>query len=299
MKPKIFDTFLFFNELDLLEIRLNTLYDYVDYFVISECCETFSGKKKPLHYEINKARFEKFSNKIIHNIVRKVPKNFKNFKRNFFTDYNKSYSHKHNSRPLIKLSNSFQNEVFQRDSLITPILKKANDSDIILMSDLDEIPRPSMIGKAIEYIENCDLVHFKMKWYLYYINNFLDRDWFGTRVCKLKYLKKYSYDLLQYHKEDESKLSGGRIIKNGGWHFSFLGGEEKIIEKLNSYNYQGGRTAFLLKIIDKIFKNRIRNKIKKNQDIFLTNRHIMKVELDNSFPRYIQNNKHQYQHLIK
>ena len=296
---KIFDTFLFFNELDLLEIRLETLYDYVDYFVISEATKTFSGKDKPLYFNQNKARFKKFNDKIIHQILDYIPNNFTGFNKKYFTDYTKSYPHKHDGKPLNKLSVSFQNEVYQRDSLIVPILKIANDSDIIFMSDLDEIPRPSILDKSIKYLEKCDLVHFQMSWYLYYLNNFLDKDWFGTRVCKLKHLKKHSYDLLQYNKEDRYKLSGGIIIKNGGWHFSFLGGEEKIIEKLNSYDYQGGRTAFFLKIIDKIFKNRIRNKLKKNQDIFLTNRKIMTVEFDNSFPKYILNNKKKFEHLIK
>ncbi len=299
MKPKIFDTFLFFNELDLLEIRLETLYDYVDYFVISEASKTFSGKNKPLYFNENKERFKKFSGKIIHQIIDNIPTNFTGFSKKYYTDYSKSYPHKHNGKPLNKLSISFQNEVYQRDSLIVPILKIANDLDIIFMSDLDEIPRPSLLNKSIKYLEKCDLVHFQMSWYLYYLNNFLDKDWFGTRVCRLKYLKKHSYDLLQYHKEDKTKLSGGKIIKNGGWHFSFLGGEDKIMEKLNSYDYQGGRTAFLLKIIDKIFKNRIRNKLKKNQDIFLTNRKIMKVELDNTFPKYVLKNKCFYEHLIK
>ena len=50
---KIFDTFLFLNELDLLEIRLNILDSYVDYFIINESPKTFSGKSKPLYYEDN------------------------------------------------------------------------------------------------------------------------------------------------------------------------------------------------------------------------------------------------------
>jgi len=68
-KIKIYDAFLFFNELDLLEIRLNILNEYVDYFVIVEAVETFSGLPKKLFYEENKARFEKFKHKIIHYVV--------------------------------------------------------------------------------------------------------------------------------------------------------------------------------------------------------------------------------------
>ena len=66
---KVFDVFPFFNELDLLEIRLNILNPYVDYFVLSESTKTFSGLDKPLFYEENKERFAEFNHKIIHNIV--------------------------------------------------------------------------------------------------------------------------------------------------------------------------------------------------------------------------------------
>jgi beta-1,4-mannosyl-glycoprotein beta-1,4-N-acetylglucosaminyltransferase len=67
---------MFFNELDLLELRLNILDPYVDYFVISEATITFSGKAKPLYYLENKIRFKKFEDKIIHNIVNDTPNNF-------------------------------------------------------------------------------------------------------------------------------------------------------------------------------------------------------------------------------
>ena len=66
---KIFDVFLFFNELDLLEIRLNMLYPFVDYFVINEATQTFFGSDKPLYYLENKERFKKFEDKIVHNII--------------------------------------------------------------------------------------------------------------------------------------------------------------------------------------------------------------------------------------
>ena len=63
---KIYDSFLFFNELDLLDIRLTILDPYVDYFVISECDYTFSGNKKPFYFDDNKNLFSKFLHKIIH-----------------------------------------------------------------------------------------------------------------------------------------------------------------------------------------------------------------------------------------
>ncbi len=63
---KIVDCFLFFNELELLTVRLEELYDHVDYFVLVEAAETFRGNPKPYIFEENKARFQKYLSKIIH-----------------------------------------------------------------------------------------------------------------------------------------------------------------------------------------------------------------------------------------
>ena len=66
----IFDVFPFFNELDILEIRMNVLDEYVDYFIISEAIETFSGLDKPLYFLENLEKFSKFKHKIIYNVIK-------------------------------------------------------------------------------------------------------------------------------------------------------------------------------------------------------------------------------------
>ena len=297
---KIFDTFMFFNELDLLEIRLKFLYPYVDFFILSECNETFSGRKKDFLFEKNKKRFEKFSDKIIYQKLDNVPKSFDKFSKPFYSNYKKSYVHKHNGVPLIKLSKSFQNEVYQRDSIIEPLLKLAQANDIIIMSDLDEIPNPDALKSAISYVSNYDkLVHFEQTWFMYYLNNFCDNKWYGTHLCKFSYLKKHSIDLLQFHKENKLKLSGGKIFKNAGWHFSFLGGSEKVKEKLLAYDYQGGRTSFFISLIDKIFPKRIKKKITNNEDIFFTNRSFMTNNISDIFDNKLANILKIYKHHIK
>ncbi len=297
---KIFDTFMFFNELDLLEIRLKFLYPYVDFFILSECNETFSGRKKDFLFEKNKKRFEKFSDKIIYQKLDNVPKSFDKFSKPFYSNYKKSYVHKHNGVPLIKLSKSFQNEVYQRDSIIEPLLKLAQANDIIIMSDLDEIPNPDALKSAISYVSNYDkLVHFEQTWFMYYLNNFCDNKWYGTHLCKFSYLKKHSIDLLQFHKENKLKLSGGKIFKNAGWHFSFLGGSEKVKEKLLAYDYQGGRTSFIISLIDKIFPKRIKKKITNNEDIFFTNRSFMTNNISDIFDNKLANILKIYKHHIK
>lgn len=286
---KVFDSFMFYNELDLLEIRLELLYKNIDYFVISECNETFSGKKKRFLLHENMSRFSKYKDKIIYQKLESVPKDFRHFKKQYYTDYNKSYSHKHDGKTLLELSTSFQNEVFQRDSLIEPLLKYAENDDIIIMSDLDEIPSIQAISDSIEYLKTNDkLVHLEQKWFMYFFDNFLDSPWYGTHICKFSFLKEYSVDLLQYHKENKDHLSNGLIIPNGGWHFSFLGGAKVIQEKLEAYDYQGGRSAKILAIFDKIFPNRIKRKLKNNEDIFLTNRKFQKVKVGSFFPKELE-----------
>ncbi len=297
---KIFDTFMFFNELDLLEIRLNILDKYVDYFVISEATVTFSGKSKPLYFLENKERFKKFEHKIIHNIVDDTPSEFNNNVQHneFYTNWNKSYPHKHNGRLLSKLTADCQSEVYQRDAIMKALLPYASDEDIILCSDLDEIPNPNVFNDLFEGLEHHELLHLNQSWYIYYLNNFCDLDWFGTRVCKFQYLKRHSVDLIRYPTEDRGAQIGG-VIENAGWHFSFLGGAVKIKEKLESFAFKGNRSTWILHFVDKIFPNRIQKRIENNEDIFLTGRIFKIVEIDNSFPEYLVNNINNYRELLK
>ena len=297
---KIFDAFLFFNELELLEIRLNTLAPYVDYFVITEADVTFSGKPKPLYYQQNKSRFREFEKKIIYNRIDSTPNDFTDFipPNEYYTDRQRSYNHKSNGVPLTKLSLDFQREVFQRDSIINGLLRVANDEDIILISDLDEIPNPEHLIDADRSYEAGILYNFCMKWFMYYLNVQCSSEWFGTRICRFDYLKGKSIDLIRHHLENRHEQPGP-VIENGGWHLSFLGGQQKVKEKLMAYSYQGRRTKLLLKMLDRIYPNRINRKIEKNQDIFNKGRKFTTVNIDESFPAYIVENQHKFRHLIK
>lgn len=283
---KVIDSFLFNNELDLLEIRLNYLSPYVDYFIITEADETFGGAPKQLNYLNNIQRYKKFHSKIIYNIIRKIPKDFSNFNKpdKRFTDYYLSYPHKHFGKPLINQLKQFQREVYQRDSQINGICKIAMPSDLLILGDLDEIPNHRvLIDIKQATIPDDQHVNLAMSWYMYYFNIKFNKEWFGIRICKYSYLDDKSVDLLRYPLEDRF-LQKFRIIENGGWHFSFFGGEKKIKEKLDAANYQGKRTRLFLKFLDYLFPNRISNKIKKNRDILNMGRVFKKVDVANEFP---------------
>ena len=109
---KVFDCFMFLNELDIIEMRMNILNDYVDYFVITESDLTFSGNEKPFIFEKHSDKFKKFKDKIIYNKVI-VPKN---------------------------ISITWDREIFQRNSSTNILKDYAEDCDLILTSDADEIP---------------------------------------------------------------------------------------------------------------------------------------------------------------
>jgi len=297
---KLFDVFLFFNELDLLELRLNTLYDVVDFFVISEATVTFSGHPKPLIFAENAKRFERFSDKIIYNLVDSTPISFVNFvpPNEYFTKRDVSYSHKSSGVPLKQLSMDFQREVFQRDSAINGLLGRAKAGDLIMISDLDEIPNPKAVKEAVSIYKSGAICTFSQRWYMYFFNVISDREWFGTRICDFETLSGKSIDLIRYHLENRD-MQPGPIIENGGWHFSFLGGQERVREKLKAYSYQGRRSQIFLRFIDAIFPSRIARKIEKNQDIFSTGRVFKTVPIDDSFPSYLRENISRFQHLVK
>ena len=108
MKNKLYDCFIFNNETDLLDLRLNILNDYVDYFVIVESEETFTGLKKKLVFDIK--NYAKFKEKIIYGVINKFPENF---------------------------TSAWQNESYQRNYLFN-LLTNANSEDLILNSDLEK-----------------------------------------------------------------------------------------------------------------------------------------------------------------
>jgi len=297
---KVFDTFLFYNELELLELRLNTLWEVVDYFVITEAAVTFSGKTKRLTFEDHKDLLRKYASKIIHNTIEHTPSNFDQFiaPNEFYTDRAQSYPHKSGGIPLKELSLDFQREVFQRDSIINGLLGIAKPRDIVIISDLDEIPNPTKVRQVADNHLPGQIYNFCQDWFMYYFNVKADKKWFGTRMCNFGSLKGRSIDLMRYHLEDRTQQPGP-IIENGGWHFSFLGGEQRVREKLSAYSYQGRRSKHILRLLDALFPSRIRNKITKNEDIFSTGRRFETVPVDQSFPEYLLLNLAKFEHLIK
>ncbi len=284
---KIYDCFIFSNELDLLEIRLKILNPYIDYFVIVEADKTHRGKKKPLYFQENKKRFEKWGDKIIHIVVRDMPK------------VGIAYGNNWKLNSILK-GGAWKLEAYQKNQIIKG-LKNCNKEDIIMMSDLDEIPNPNKIGEMVEALKKEEVVFFSQKLYYYFINGFAMPNWIGTRSCKFETLRrKFRLSMNRFRHLWNIPLRikmryGKKIytIKEGGWHFSYLGDEKFIRNKISS-------TCHFEK--DKLeFKDLKKLKEKRDFgiDLFGGNFKIKYVKIDNSFPEEIIRNKEKYSKFIK
>jgi len=274
---KIYDVFLFNDELDLLEARLNYLSDIVDYFVITEVDTTFSGSPKPFHFLRNVTRFEQFSSKIIHNPVRLEKILERRFWSSYgYTDFSESYSHKHKGKVPASLHKTQINEILQRDACIDA-LALCDDRDWVLISDVDEFPSHSALNSLIS---SCDdsLFYFKQDWRVYWLNNFIDKPWFGTVATRYKTLKLRSVDSFRLGASD-CELVPGRRMPDGGWQLRYMGGASVIKKKLNDLAYQGIR-AEVTKVLTNIIPFYLNYRLSRGDDILNQGRVFVKKPLE-------------------
>ena len=209
---KIYDCFLFNDENDILEIRLNELDKYVDFFIIVE--SEFTHQKKRKGKLIDEKILQKFQKKTRYTLI----------------DY-----YAENMSP-------WEYENFQRNK-ISDLLYDCHDNDIIMVSDLDEIPKLDNFNFSKV---NDEVVVFNQIMTMYKLNNVRSDNWHGTKLCKKKILKnpqwlrnlklnkKYPfYRIDKFFKKNY--INNYRIHKEGGWHFSWLKNAEQIINKVNSF----------------------------------------------------------------
>jgi beta-1,4-mannosyl-glycoprotein beta-1,4-N-acetylglucosaminyltransferase len=227
---RIYDCITYFDEDILLDFRLNCLNKYVDKFVIVECNYTHRGIKKGFNLDLE--RLKKFKEKIIYIQIKKKPSNLNIIKK---TDHEDTKSSKH-------IFNGYIWDHFQRNKIVDG-LKNCSPKDIILISDLDEIPNLENINfKKIKQ----KLIFFRQK-ILFYKFNLLykDRFWFGTRACKKKDLispqwirdiKHKKYNFFRFDRFfSKKKYFDIFYVKNGGWHYTNLKSPKNIFKKLKNY----------------------------------------------------------------
>ena len=238
-KIRIYDTFAFFNELDVLELRLEILGPYVDYFVIVEATETYSGFPKPLYFKENQERFAKWKHKIIHYVVTDAPKDEADARGRLATDKNMSALDREVLENALASPTVGRNPdgtamaMWLKEFYIKECIKKAlvglRNDDFCFISDLDEIWNPELL---IDY--SSDSV-FKMRQigYMYYLNNRSNEEdwngWTGTVGTKYKNIVPTSTVHIRTHRIMESRFV---FLRNGGWHFAFQGGMKGAKRKI-------------------------------------------------------------------
>tara|TARA_R100000742_G_C4277092_1_gene98672 strand:- start:111 stop:956 length:846 start_codon:yes stop_codon:yes gene_type:complete len=279
---KVVDAFPFFNELDLLEIRLNLLDPYVDCFILSEATKTFSGLDKPLYYNENKERFEKFNNKIIHNIVEDT------------------------TSPDL---HPYERDVFQKDNIKKVILENISDGDAVIWGDVDEVPNPEAIAELESYFEQDTIFHFAQDNCMGYLNlvetsgairamtpDWEPEDniskWLGTKLVGKSIIEKYTMSQLRSKQENETNSR----ISPGGWHWSYVGSEglsveDRILKKLECAAHLESNTEEV--------RNNV-SKVKENQDpLGRTYANYVVVPINESYPKYILDNIEKFEGIIK
>lgn len=282
---KVFDSFRFYNELELLEVRLNVLNDVIDYFVLTESPVTVSGNEKPLYYLENKDRFEKFNHKIIHNVVEEIPNDFSDYldKKPYHTAY-KSID-QNCGQPYIDIPIRYQRDIFSRNSTVYGILSgKVKDDDIIITSDADEIINP-LVLEDLDWFDPTNHYVCLQRAFYYKFNFLYMEDWMGSRVCSWKMLKETSVnDLRQIHQQ-------AYRIENAGWHWSFFGDADTFRSKISAY---GDCHMNIPSVTDNA-----EEKIENGYDPLNRGGSLQVVPIDDSYPEYIIKNQEKYSEYIK
>lgn len=280
----IYDCFTFFNELDLLEIRLNTLKDVVDRFVLVEARQTHTGKPKPLFYAANKDRFAAFSGRIAHIVIDEFP---------------------------AVCRTAWGRENYQRNA-ISQGLTDADDEDTVLISDLDEIPNPDLVKNFADHCKNV-VYSFDQTYYSYFLNyrNVRQQWWHGTKMLSYEnFLHVFDSvhvivnELLPLEVNTGTTASKIRmrkvprkraktvVLHNGGWHFTNIGGAENLAFKMRSFAHQeynpGDEEINIAELQRMIFSG-----LGPFWEV-----HCFAEPIDESFPKYIRDNLNLYSKLI-
>ena len=267
----IYDCFSYWDEDLLLDLRLNILNDYVDYFVIVEGNKTWQNNPKKFRFNLNK--FSKFSHKIIYIKVDDLPNGLDPYLR----------------------------ENHQRNCIMRGLADAKRD-DVVIISDLDEIPNPKKINtfdKKMRYAV-FKQKHFYYKFNLQSVNSPF---WFGSRICIFndlkspQWLRELKFKKRPLWRIDKFRLNN--IINDGGWHFCNLKSPDKLLYKYKNLCETNDPVNFKEKIDEKYLDiNEIGKRINNKEDLIGRDDFFSTVSLDNSFPKYLLENIHNYKNWI-
>lgn len=276
----VYDCIPFFNELDILKLRIHILDPIVDRFIIEEATVTFSGEPKELCFEKNREMFREFLPKITYLVVDDSPVQ----------------------------ASTHERDKFQKNALIKG-LTEATDEDVIILSDVDEIPNPKALGEIIAEFDPDKIYHLAQRMFYCFINmeeisgNLLSitgefpdverRMWLGTKVFSKKSIP--SAGIIEM-RESPTALPNAVRVEDGGWHFGYMGSRQetdvgkRIGTKVVAAAHQEYNNAdTLAEAMDKLILG---------QDIFGRDARFKRVDVDDSYPEYLLANIEEYRYLI-
>lgn len=279
----IYDCFSFFNELDLLEIRLNILKDVVDRFVLVEATCTHTGKSKPLYYQENRERYAAFSDRIIHIVM-------------------DEFAAADGAKTPRERAWSIEN--LQRNAIVKGLVD-AKPGDTVIISDLDEIPNPDAVRGAVGLPGITRLGMMQCNYFLNY-RNYTSPEWtLSTQLLSYAtFVDPKTYRGFRFNEFVVASVNGvpsasairfmksTRLIHKGGWHFSYQGGVEKIRTKIQSIAH----TEF---DNDKTHSAEwVQERIANGEDVFLRGDRFFAESLDERYPDYLRENASRYASML-
>ena len=286
---KIYDCTTFYSENMMMELRFNILDKFVHKFIVVESKFSHSGKKKKLNFDIN--NYPKFKNKIIYLVIDHEPKDI-------IID--------HTNSQRVKRINSLKRIELSYDYMINGI-SDALDDDLIILSDNDEIPN---LNSTMFKSTKKKIVIFKQLFFYYKLNLLYDlMPWFGSKACKKKHLKSFSWlrnlknKRYSFWRLDTyfSKLKSNdlEIIENGGWHFTNVKSPEELFIKMKNFGHHdefddsGLTLADLKEKIEKkeVFYDHFADQKKKNKWFY--DYKLKKINFD-KLPQHVIENKEKY-----
>ena len=277
----IYDCVPFFNELDILKLRMQIMAPYVDFFVIEEASVTFSGEPKRMIFAENRQLFAEFEENIRYVAV--------------------------NNSPLEGVT-THERDKFQKNQLICG-LSGCKPEDIIIFSDVDEIPDPETLKKLFERFEPGKIYHLAQRMFYCFLNmeevsgNLLSitgefpgverRQWLGTKICSFSQLPEEG---IVYLREVSPEDPRSVRVADGGWHFGYMGGDgerdvaKRIGVKVKAAAHQEYNSKrYLTEAVDRLLCG---------EDIFDRDAKFVRVPIDDSFPAYLRAHREEYDFLI-
>ncbi len=265
----------------ILKLRMEIMNPYVDYFVLEESTVTFSGESKRMIFAENRHLFDKFKDKIRYVAV--------------------------SDSPMSGVT-THERDKYQKNQLIRA-LTDCRPDDIIIFSDVDEIPNPVTLLQVTEHFNPDKIYHLAQRMFYCFLNmeeisgNLLSitgefpgvekKQWLGTKICSFGNLPKEG---IVYLREVSPANPQSVRVSDGGWHFGYMGGDgERDVAKRIGVKVQA---AAHQEYNSKRYLNEAVDRLLCGEDIFDRNAKFVRVEIDESYPVYLQEHQKDYDFLM-